>query len=563
MQYVKVMATNVLDDDQLAAGAKFDGISKLVEAVFGLVAFAALSNSKYAVVVASLAGFVSLFLMRSIRTRLRTKQFEENEELRKDMAVQFSSILLEIDDHSKLQEWNKIKLEIASSILTESNQRILERVLIVKHNISETVNVSGVAEVIGELYAEKLDMQKMNIELEKKLKMVEKENDDTRKELLAKESIDLAEVMKSNGFQFTIEQLIDIGVSAGISGNLELAGGYFSQALKTSLNNEDHKNIAKCLVKLGNNADAAGDLDEAERLYHEALKFLKKAPSRLGEEVGALTGLGLIAQTRGDLAEAERLFRESLTISREIGEVPSLINLANVLMLQGDLAEAERLHKESLTISREEISDRLMEATSLGNLGAVAKHRGDLADAEQLFQESLVICREINYRKGEATSLGNLGVIAKDRGDLADAERLFRESLVIERYIGAQIGQSSSLNNLGLIVKENGYLDEAERLFQESLIINREINHLKGQATSLRCLVEIAVTREDFVETERLERECLVILRELDDREGMVDSLTILGSIAKLRGDLDESEHLIRESLTIKREIGMLIGEEE
>jgi len=559
------MAFNTLNEDTLASGAKLDGISGVVSFSIALVGSLFFGiDFGYAGLIGGICGSAVFLGSTMRRNRKRAQQLRENEELRMEMAVEFSSTLSDIDDSSKLQEWNKIKLEIASSILTESNQRILERELIVKHTISETVNVSGVAEEkYGELYAEKLDMQKMYIELEKKLEMVEKENDDTRKELLAKESIDLAEVMKSNGFQFTIEQLIDIGVSAGISGNLELAGGYFSQALKTSLNNEDHKNIAKCLVKLGNNADAAGDLDEAERLYHEALKFLKKAPSRLGEEVGALTGLGLIAQTRGDLAEAERLFRESLTISREIGEVLSMNNLANVAMLQGDLAEAERLHKESLTISREEISDRLMEATSLGNLGAVAKHRGDLADAEQLFQESLVICREINYRKGEADSLNNLGVIAKDRGDLADAERLFRESLVIERYIGAQIGQSSSLNNLGLIVKENGYLDEAERLFQESLIINREINHLKGQATSLRCLVEIAVTREDFVETERLERECLVILRELDDREGMVDSLTILGSIAKLRGDLDESEHLMQEGLALKREIGMLVGEEE
>jgi len=31
MQYGHVMATNVLDDDQLAAGAKLDGISHLVQ----------------------------------------------------------------------------------------------------------------------------------------------------------------------------------------------------------------------------------------------------------------------------------------------------------------------------------------------------------------------------------------------------------------------------------------------------------------------------------------------------------------------------------------------------
>lgn len=526
------MAPNVLDDDQLASGLRADGIAGVIHssitAIIGwfVAKFIPSVGETTGVLIGGMIGALSYFFFAINRNKKRAVQLELNKELRVEMAVQFSSTLSDIDDSSKLQEWNKIKLEIASSILTESNQRILERELIVKHTISETVNVSGVAEeTYGELYAEKLDMQKMNIELEKKLKMVEKENDDTRKELLAKESIDLAEVMKSNGFQFTTEQLTEIGFSAILSGNLEFGKGSLLQALNTASISEDQFNVTKCLVGLGNIAKTLGDLEEAERLYRECLVSMREIGHKEGE-TNPLIHLGLIAYARGDLDEAERFQLESLVIAREVGdkvgEAGSLINLGNIARIRDDLVGSKKFYLESLSLMREN-GNRRGKATVLQNLGVIAESRGDLDEAESFALESLDIMREIGDRLGVSAILNNLGIIADSREDFIEAERYYRESLAIDRKIGHKIGVAHSQINLGIILGKRDALDEAECLFQESLSLSREVGRL---------------------ETE-------------------LKSLNNLGEIAKIRGDLEEAARLRLESLAIKRKIGITVDEEE
>ena len=66
MQYGHVMATNALDDDQFAAGAKLDGITRLVDGVVPLI-FAGFGFAKYGVAFGAIAAALTYFLMRFIR----------------------------------------------------------------------------------------------------------------------------------------------------------------------------------------------------------------------------------------------------------------------------------------------------------------------------------------------------------------------------------------------------------------------------------------------------------------------------------------------------------------
>ena len=482
MQYGHVMATNVLDDDQLAAGAKLDGISHLVQGVIIIVS-GALGFASSGPVLAMIAAGVSLFSMRFIRTRLRTKHFEENEELRKDMAFQFSSTLSDIDDSSKLQEWNKIKLEIASSILTESNQRILERELIVKYTISETVNVSGVAEEkYGELYAKNiesekksLELNKMNLELEKKLEMVEKEHDETRKKLLAQESVDLAEEMKSNGFQFTANELIGIGYSAVLSGNLDIGVGYALQASKISTNQKEHSTKANCLRLLGIIAGFRKNDVEAEGLFQESLAICREIEDRNGE-VQSLNELGSLALLK-NMHQAELLYHESLAICREINDKSEesgvLHNIASVALLRGDLEQAERLFKESRDIMIE-IGEK-PSAVNIHQLGYLEEEKGNFDEATILYQESLTISIENCDRHSQATTISQLAYLElKNNRDLDEAERLYQKALDLELELGRTRQIEHSLQNLELTVLIRDNLDDPEQLKQKLLALQGE-----------------------------------------------------------------------------------------
>lgn len=480
MQYGHVMATNFLDEDQLVSGSKLDGISGTIGLlVGGILSYVFPKFTPLDPAVGLFIGSVmgcSVYIVSSRRRSIkRVEQLRENEELRKDMAFHFSSVLLEIDGSSKLQEWNKIKLEIASSALTESNQRILERELIVKHNISETVNESEVLEKYGELYAEKLDMQKMNIELEKKLKMVEKEHDDTRKELLAQESVDLAEIMKSNGFQFTAKQLIEIGYSALESGNLDIGVGYALQASKISTNQKEHSTKANCL--------------------------------RL---------LGTIEGYRKNEIEAEGMFRESLAICREIedreGEVKSLNELGS-LLLNKNIHQAELLYKESLAICRE-INDKSEEAVVIHNIGGVAVLRGDLEKAGRLYKESCDINIEIG-EKPSAAAIHQLGFVEEQKGNFDEATILYQESLTISIENGNRHNQATTMSQLAYLeIKHNRNLDEAERLYQKVLDLELELGRTKEAENARKNLDYVRLLLDNLDDPEQLKKKILALQGE-------------------------------------------------
>ena len=106
-------------------------------------------------------------------------------------------------------------------------------------------------------------------------------------------------------------------------------------------------------IKLGNAAELAGRLELAEGYFKQALRKFTSEADKHGE-AASLGNLGLIARTRGDLDEAERLHRMSLAIEREVGnrqgEAADLGNLGLIAETRGDLDEAERLHRESLAI---------------------------------------------------------------------------------------------------------------------------------------------------------------------------------------------------------------------
>ena len=236
---------------------------------------------------------------------------------------------------------------------------------------------------------------------EEKNAQLERETDEAHKRLAAFEASRIAEELQDDGnVEFDGWKLIEVGNAARIAGRLEVAYGYYQQALR---------------------------------------KF-KLETNRAGE-AGSLNNLGVIAKLRGDLDEAERFYRECMAIERAAGnrlaEAGSLNNLGEIARARGDLDQAEGLHMESLAIKRE-VGDEIGEAGSLNNLGEIARARGDHDEAERLYRESMAIESAYGNRSGEAGSLNNLGLIAKERGDLDEAERLLLKSL-------AMTGWSSSV----------------------------------------------------------------------------------------------------------------------
>lgn len=126
--------------DPLASGYKVDGLAAFVStSTASIVSWIAGEftevDPKFGVITGALVGAGIYLIYSKIRYMEIQKQLRENENHRKEMFGTLSSTLSKVGTSSK--EWNKIKLKIASSILNESNQRILELELIIQHDISE------------------------------------------------------------------------------------------------------------------------------------------------------------------------------------------------------------------------------------------------------------------------------------------------------------------------------------------------------------------------------------------------------------------------------------------
>lgn len=119
----------------------------------------------------------------------------------------------------------------------------------------------------------------------------------------------------------------------------------------------DQCELAADLVALGALLDGQEEFDEADRLYHEALAVLERAPDQnAGEIAVALNDLGAHEAKRGHLQRAERLLDRAAKIKRRLlgtkhpDLAVTLNNLAMVCKRQGDFRRAAALFCDALDV---------------------------------------------------------------------------------------------------------------------------------------------------------------------------------------------------------------------
>jgi len=171
-----------------------------------------------------------------------------------------------------------------------------------------------------------------------------------------------------------------------------------------------------------------GQLEEGERLYHEAARMARIAND---ERLVAMIeqNLGVVASMRGDTERALTHYQDSLARYRALQlmeEVARLLN--NVGMSYAHLErwdEAEATYAESAMLARQngDTWTRLM----------VEVNRASLLIARRHFAEARALCDQIIREAGEvhetrllAETYKHCGVIARETGRLDEADRHLR-----------------------------------------------------------------------------------------------------------------------------------------
>jgi adenylate cyclase len=149
-----------------------------------------------------------------------------------------------------------------------------------------------------------------------------------------------------------------VGIAAAHEEDLPVAREAFGRALECAGAGKDALMSAAISLNLGTVLHLQGHLDEALKLYHQALEF--------HERIGAKRGVALASNNLGDLSwrggsgdweQARVHWQRSLRLYEEIGDQrglsTTLRNLGEAHTLRGSFAEAEPLLRRARVISEE------------------------------------------------------------------------------------------------------------------------------------------------------------------------------------------------------------------
>jgi serine/threonine protein kinase/tetratricopeptide (TPR) repeat protein len=313
------------------------------------------------------------------------------------------------------------------------------------------------------------------------------------KEISVKEAVDKASATVRE--RFVDRPLIEAAVRNAVAatyyslGRADLGLPHAQAALqiRRRLLGNDHPDTLTSINHLGLLLRAQGNLDEAEKLWTEAVETARRTLGRGHPDTIMWTyDLGYLIQDRGKLPEAEALFRDVLDRSRRvIGEddkrtIAAENQLGAVLMKEDKLDEAEPLLVDALARRRRVLGEDHPETLySINDLGRLRQAQGKLDEAEQLTRESLERHRRVlgPEHRNTLMVLNNVASVLMSRGRLEEAEKLFREALDISRRTSGIDNPRTLglLSNLALALKDERKFDEAEPMLRESIARYRTV----------------------------------------------------------------------------------------
>jgi tetratricopeptide (TPR) repeat protein len=187
----------------------------------------------------------------------------------------------------------------------------------------------------------------------------------------------------------------------------------------------------------------AGDLQQAEQLYHQILQV---EPNH----VDALHLLGLVAVRNGNHGLACDYIRRALRLKPDFTEAHN--NLGSVLVEMGLLEDAAAAYRQALRLK-----PRYAEAHS--NLGSVLRQQGKLDEAVASLQQAL------RYKSDFADAHNHLGSVLRDQGKIDEAVTRYRIAVKLKPdFADAHSNLGNALREAGKPAEALGSLQQALRL---------------------------------------------------------------------------------------------------
>ncbi len=272
------------------------------------------------------------------------------------------------------------------------------------------------------------------------------------------------------------------------------------------------------------------EVDDAERLFREALDGLQRAGPHDRETLTTRHNLALLLQYKGEYAAAEEMLRKVLESQRSATEndgedaFTTMNSLAVLLRDTERLVEAESLQRTVLEGRRRVLGANHPETlSSMHNLGVFFSDSLKLNEAEPLLNEVVSVRRQVLGATHPQTleSANALGGVYYRQKRLAEAETLFRD--VAEARVGT-LGDDHSdtliaLNNVATVLRAQDKWQEAKDLYER--VVGAAIR-TDGDAHENTCIFRgsLGLCRAKLSHFEEAEKELLAAHACLEKARG-------------------------------------------
>ncbi|NHJ13050.1 MAG: tetratricopeptide repeat protein [Candidatus Thorarchaeota archaeon] len=353
--------------------------------------------------------------------------------------------------------------------------------------------------------------------------------------------------------------------------------------------------------KLAHNLWHLGQVDEAETLYHEAIKERKEL-NELDPDIFGIRLYFILLWYQeflwwtGQVSKVEPVLNDCLQIAEKLAQkepevyylyhADQLFNHARFLIVCGDtsrasspLSRAEGILRERAKQEEYPYSNTIALAQNIAWISVALYRRTlKLVDAERNLDEVIRTLKAhrnqsswIEYVLGEA--LNNLGAFYLSVDKPSKAKNLLEDALSAIRTQQTFVPSLSkhdyalSLGNLAIVHRKTGQPEEARRLFQESLEIFQESIHLmpnKSQYNATLTLNNYSLLLRELGELDeaysRLS-EAISTQKQIAEVEPqffepiLAISLNNRGILLAEMGKSSDAEESLRESIGIRRRL--------
>lgn len=293
-----------------------------------------------------------------------------------------------------------------------------------------------------------------------------------------------------------------------LRGNLQQADALMTEAFARLPAEAPTRTRLRFLLARASIRGDSGKLEDAVRLYHEALTLADQLdePWRRAEVRSSLAYVYWEARQR---ERALSLNAEALQIARQAGDDTALGRVHNTQgILLSDLGnpEAERREMQAAIDSARRAGAKADEALYLANMADFHLKSGQYRTALSLSEQVLPLVRELKDINAEVVALANIGFAHISQKRIALGKHFVDEAIAIEERRGAVSGVSQTLQELGLYLEKAGDAAGAAAAYHRHRQLSDEILQRDQQ----KAIVEM----QERFDAERRTRDLALLQRE-------------------------------------------------